>query len=181
MRKTVSRLTLLGALGVGVAVLPGCSSAWWQTVTSNPALSVQEFEATISIATNAAELAWPAILQAIPPAQQSADNLQFQNALAAVNHAEEILNDGVNAAIAAEQSNPDFTTLMQAVTDAVGQVVAIVDEYTVAPAPTDAGILDAAPPAPSLSPKVRVSVSVSSVADMHAAYNSLSRWGVKVK
>ncbi len=182
MRKTIASLSVVVALGAGAATLPGCASAWWQNIVNNPVESVQQFEAAINVAVSAAQLAWPAILPAIPAASQAQAQQQFSNAVAAVNHALQALNDGVNAAVAAQQSNPDFTALMQAVSDAVVQVVAIVDEYSgtqPAPAPVaDAG----APPAPaSLAVAPKAPAAATNVADLHAAYKSLSRWGVKVK
>lgn len=180
MRKTLITFAMACALGTGVAVVPGCSSTWWQQFKSDPVAQVQTFEAAINVAVSAAQLAWPAILPALPAASQAQAQQQFANAVTAVNHAEQVLNDAVNAAVAAQQSNPDFTALMQAVSDAVAQVVAIVDLYTqAAPAPADAG----APPPPAAGgAKVALSGSAATnVADMHAAYNSLSRWGVKVQ
>jgi hypothetical protein len=171
MRKSLVSVTVMIALGAGIA---GCGSAWWQQVTSNPALDVQTFESAIQIAVNAAQLAWPAILSAIPAANQVVANQQFQNAVSAVNHGEQVLNDAVNAAAAVGQTNPNFTALMQAVSDAVGQVVAIVSTYTVPVPATDAG-------APSVSNPAAPSISAGDVADLHAAYVSLTRWGVTVR
>ena len=171
MRKTLVALTVSTILGTG----PGCAAftSWWQTFENDPVAQVQTFEATIQVALNAAELAWPAILPVIPAASQAQAQLQFTNAVSAVNHAEQVLNDGVNAAVAAKQSNPNFTALMQAVSDAVSQVVAIVDLYNgTAGVVGDAGLAAVAGKAPA---------AAQSVADLHAAKASLSRWGVKVK
>ncbi len=182
MRKTFASFTLVAALGLGAAALPGCNSAWWQNITSNPVEAVQEFEAGINVAVSAAQLAWPAILQAIPAANQAQAQQQFTNALSSVNHAMQLLNDGVNAAVAAQTSNPNFTALMQAVSDAVAQVVAIVDTYTgtqPAPAPTPA--VDAGPAVAAVVYSPKVPTAVGNVTDMHAAYSSLSRWGVTLK
>lgn len=177
MRKTLVTFAMACALGTGVAVVPGCNSAWWQNFQNDPVAQVQTFEATVQIAINAAELAWPAILPAIPADKQAAVNQQFMNAVAAVNHAEQALNDAVNAAVAAKQANPNFAVLMQAVSDAISQVIAIVDLYmqpTPPAPPSDAG-------APAVAMKGVGATAASSVADLHAAYNSLSRWGVKIQ
>jgi hypothetical protein len=176
MRKTLVTLALAGALGIGTLADTGCNSAWWQNFKNDPVQQVQTFEAAISVATNAAQLAWPAILQAISAASQAQAQQQFTNALAAVNHAEQVLNDAVNAAVAAQQPNPDFTALMQAVSDAVAQVVAIVDLYSgQAPSPAPDG------GAPAAAKVALNGAAATSVADMHTAYNSLSRWGVKIQ
>ena len=180
MRKTIVSVAVACALGTGVAVIPGCSSTWWQNFQQNPVEQVQTFEAAVEVGLNAAELAWPAILPALPASSQAQAQLQFTNAVSAVNHALQALNDGVNAAVAAQQANPNFTALMQAVSDAVAQVVAIVDLYTQSAPVADGG---AAPPPPPAAGGMKVALSggaASSVADLHAAYNSLSRWGVKI-
>jgi hypothetical protein len=175
MRKIIPALALTLTLGAGAALIPGCNSAWWKAFEADPIAQVQSFEAAVQIGINAAELAWPAIYAAIPAASQPAAQQQFTNALAAVNHALQALNDGVNAAVIAQQSNPNFTALMQAVSDALSQVAAIVDLYTGGPPATaDAGTATAAN---SKMP----AAAAGSVADLHAALKSLTRWGVKVK
>jgi hypothetical protein len=180
MRKIFVTLSMVVGLTASFVVVQGCNPSWWQQVTTNPVEAVQEFEAAISVAVSAAQLAWPAILPSIPVASQAQANTAFENALSAVNHAEQALNDGVNAAVIAQQSNPDFTALMQAVSDAVGQVVAIIDEFM---KPSPAPVADAgAPPAPA--PVAALSLKASAahnVADLHASYSSLSRWGVRTK
>lgn len=190
MRKTFVTFALACAVGAGAIADTGCNSAWWQNFKNDPVEQVQTFEATIQVAVSAAELAWPAIVQAIPPASQAQANLQFQNAVTAVNHGLQALNDAVNAAVAAQQPNPDFSALMQAISDAVNQVIAIVDLYSQQPAAPDAGppppppASDAGPaPAPSVAMKAAPlsATTRGNIADLHSAYNSLTRWGVKIK
>lgn len=181
MRKSIIIAALVAAVPVMGATVAGCNSAWWQNFQSNPVEQVQTFEATVQVALNAAQLAWPAILPAIPAASQAQANLQFTNAVTAVNDAMQVLNDGVNAAVAAQQPNPNFATLMQAVSDAISQVIAIVDLYTQSPAPVADG---GAPPPPPVAAGQKVAIAGSTatnVSDLHKAYNSLARWGVKIQ
>lgn len=178
------RKTFVAAFAVVTltAAVPGCAAfnTWWQSFENDPVAQVQTFEAATQVAINAAELAWPAILPTIPQANQAQAQLQFNNAVTAIDDAEQALNDGVNVAVIAKTSNPNFTALMQAVTDAVSQVTAIVDLYsgtTIPVAVADAGTAGAA--AASIS--VKAPLAAGNVLTLHKAKASLSRWGVKVK
>jgi hypothetical protein len=51
---------------------------------------------------------------------------RLQQAIFAANHAILALEDAEQAAVAANLSNPDFTAVLSQVSDAVGQVIAIV-------------------------------------------------------
>jgi hypothetical protein len=93
-----------------------------------------------------------------------------------VNHAEQILNDAVLAAQAAQQSNPNFTTLMQAVGDALSQVIAIVDTYTQSPTP----VADGGAPASVPKKIVLTGPIMNNIVDLKNAYSSLKSWGVKL-
>lgn len=162
MRKSISLFVTLAAL---VGLIPGCNSAWWQDFVNNPGEQVTSFEATVQVGVNAAELAWPTILQAIPPANQAAAQQQFTNALAAINTAEQVLNNAVNAAVAAQTPNPNFMALMQDVTNAVNEIISIIDLYNGSATSVDAGAHAVAP----------------SVATLHSSYQSLTHYGVKLK
>ncbi len=177
MRKTLVAFTVVAL----AATVPGCAAftSWWQTFENDPVAQVQTFEAATQVAINAAELAWPAILPTIPAANQAQAVLQFNNAITAIDDAEQALNDGVNVAVIAKSSSPNFTTLMQAVTDAVSQVTAIVDLYsgtTIPVASADAGAAAAAPVIASKAP-----AAAGNVLSLHKAKASLSRWHVQVK
>lgn len=172
MRKSLASFALLGTIGVAAAALPGCNSSWWQNFQNDPVEQVQSFETSVQVGLNAAQLAWPAILAALPPANQAAANTQFVNGIAAVNHGLQALNDAVAADVAAQGPTPNFVSLMQAVSDAMGQIIAIVDLYNgSAPPAGDAG-------APSVG---KAPAAAPSIADLRASYKGLSRWGVKLK
>jgi enamine deaminase RidA (YjgF/YER057c/UK114 family) len=144
MKKIVVVSSLALALGFGGTL--GCSAAstWWQNFQSNPVAQVQSFESTVQIGLNSAQVAWTFLQPYLPPAQAAQINQTFENVVATVNHSLTLLNDAVSAAIAAQQPNPNFSALMQAVSDAFNQVLAIIAQYTTQPT-ADGG----APPAPA--------------------------------
>ena len=145
----------------------GCNSAWWQSFVSNPVLQVQTFEQGVQVVLNEAQLAWAVVLPLLPAANVAAITQQYENALFAVNHAVKVLNDAVTAAVSAQTSNPNFSALMAAVTDAIGQVLAIVNQYNTN-SPIDAGaILSATKGAPSSA--------TSGTAALADAYDGLAK------
>lgn len=164
MRKYV----LAALLGIASVSVAGCNSAWWQNFANDPVQGVQTFESAIQVSITGAQLAWPAIVASLPPANQAEATKQFTLAISAVNHALQVLNDGVTAAVNLKSPSPNFNTLMQTVSDAVAQVIAVVDQFktqrTVSVTP------GATPPAPP-----------PGYEDMKASYASLKSFGVKVK
>jgi hypothetical protein len=168
MKKFVLVTSLSAVLAFGTV---GCSSPWWQQITSNPAAAVQQFEAAAQVAIDGAQIAWATLKPLLPPATAQAIDGQFLKAVSSVNHALQVLNDAVAAAEAAKQANPDFMTLMQAVSDAVGQVIAIVQTYvTLPPLAADAGT-------PGVSaPKLIVADACPGYADLLSAHASMKRF-----
>jgi leucyl aminopeptidase (aminopeptidase T) len=139
MRKpTLYALALMASIPVLGATV-SCNSAWWKNFESNPVAEVQSFEQGVQVVLNDAQLAWTIVQPYLPPATAAAINLQFNNAVFAVNHALVALNDAVQAAVAAQNPNPDFSAMMASVTDAIAQVIAIIDQYTNLQIVTDGG------------------------------------------
>jgi len=134
MNRKKSLVVLVGTLALFTvtAVLAGCAevSTWWQNFQSNPVAQVTTFEQGAQVALSGAQVAFNLLLPRLAPADQAQAMTDFNNALATVNHALVALNDAVTAAADAKQANPDFSGAMAAVTDAVNQVIAIVDQYT---------------------------------------------------
>lgn len=106
----------------------GCSSAWWQNFQSNPVAAVQAFEATTQTALTIAQQAWSALSPLLPLNILAQVQPRYQQAMIAANAALTALSDAVQAAIDVQNPNPDFTAAIQAVADAVDQVVAIVND-----------------------------------------------------
>ena len=132
MRKSFIALALVASVPLLGATV-SCGSAWWANFESNPEAQVTAFEQGVQVVLNDAQLAWSIVQSFLPTATAASINTQFTNAVFAVNHALAALNDAVQVAVAAQNATPNFTTLMAAVTDAVGQVIAIIDQYTNTP------------------------------------------------
>lgn len=139
-------------LAMGAATI-GCSqvSQWWQNFQSNPVAQVQSFEQAVQVGLSDAQVAWAIVQPFLPVAQAAQITQQYENAVYAVNGALQVLNDAVQAAIAAQQPSPDFSSLMTAVTNAVSTVISIVAQYVNnAPVPPPLPTVDGgAPPAPA--------------------------------
>jgi hypothetical protein len=123
---------LLRSLAVAflLSVVPttaGCAS-WWQAITQNPAAAVSEFVAYVQGFIPTAQAIWALISPALgaDSAQATAD---FNNSILTLENSLTALQDAVKAAIAAQQPNPDFTTLIQAVQDAVSKVIATIQAW----------------------------------------------------
>jgi hypothetical protein len=168
MKKLLLTLTLFATLVLG----SGCATLqnWWDQFKSNPVEYVQTFEQGVQVAISDATIAFQIIVQYLPANVQVQAQTDFDNAVVSVNHALTALSDAVQAAMDAQQPNPDFTALITAVTSAVQQVIAIINQYTNAP-PAPPSAIAALPPRPTSPP---------GLADAQAILSSLqSRYGVK--
>jgi hypothetical protein len=126
---TVLALAFLAAAPL-TAVTTACGSAWWQQFESNPEAQVQAFETGVQLVLSDAQIAWGIAQPFIPASSLQTVTTQYNNAVFAVNHAISVLNDAVTVAVNAQNATPSFTALMAAVTDAVTNVLAIIDQYT---------------------------------------------------
>jgi hypothetical protein len=145
--KKVKLFAVMCLLSV-VTVSAGCAAttAWWENFEANPVAQVQTFEQGVQVTLSGATIAFTVLLPKLPAADQAAATTDFNNAVVSVNHALQALNDAVTAAVDAKQANPNFAGAIAAATDAVNQVIAIVDQYTKkvpAPAPALPGLADA--------------------------------------
>ena len=161
---TVLALAFLAAAPL-TAVTTAGGSAWWQQFESNPEAQVQAFETGVQLVLSDAQIAWGIAQPFIPASSLQTVTTQYNNAVFAVNHAISVLNDAVTVAVNAQNATPNFTTLMAAVTDAVANVIAIVDQYTNTPVVSDAGV-----PATANSSKAPMSPAL---ADAHTGLASL--------
>lgn len=156
MRKTIFTVVLVATMGVS-----GCAT-WWQNFQNDPVASIHSFEQGVQIVLSDAQIAWVVVQPMLPAANAAQITTQYNNAVFAVNHALTALNDAVNAAAAAKQPNPDFSKLMVAVTDAVGQVLAIIDQYKTSTAP-------------SAGTAVKAPVSIPALDEAHAGLDNIKK------
>ncbi len=170
------KLIVVGALVTTLVGTAGCATleAWWQNFENNPAEQAQTIAQTAQVALNGAQAAWNTILPLIPQAAQAQANALFINAVATANHAITGLLDALTAAADAKQSNPNFAGAIAAVSDAVDQVLAIINQYTGAGTTVDGGAPTAAP-----SVVVKVVGPVPGYADLVDASKRLHRFAGK--
>lgn len=157
------------ALGATVA----CSSTWLQNFQNNPVEQIQVFESGVHTALASAQVAWSFVQPFLPAASAAAITQQYENAVFAVTHALTVLDDGVTAALAAQQTNPDFTALTAAVTNAVAQVIAIIDQYK-GVVPPDGGVI-AVPDAGSSAPGSAAVVTLPGLEDARTRLTALKQ------
>lgn len=131
----MKKLSFICALAALIAILPGCATltTWWDNFKSNPIEQVQTFEAGVAIAVSDATVAFQVVKNYLPANVQVQAQNDFNSALVTINNAESALNNVVQAAVDAGQTNVNFTALITAVNNAIQAIVAIVNQYTTAP------------------------------------------------
>lgn len=127
---------------VVVVSTTGCGSTWWQDFKSNPVAKVQVFETTVQSAMSIADVTWNSVKVYLPPDVSMRAQAKYDVAVVAVNHAIGLLNDAVQVAAETQNTTPDFSKLIQAVSDAVTQVIGVINEFKgmAAPAQLGAGV-----------------------------------------
>jgi hypothetical protein len=93
-----------------------------------------------------ADVSWNSIKPYLPAETLVKVQPRYDQAVLTVNKSLLILDDAVQVAIEAKNPNPDFSKLIAAVSDAVVQVVAIINEFKATPTP--ATISSTTPPKP---------------------------------
>jgi hypothetical protein len=110
-----------------VTMTTGCA-AWWQEFQNNPGQAIGQFISYVQSFLQAAQSIWTMIMPLLGTNAPSANAL-FNDAMVTANNSLAALQDGVNAAIEAKQSNPDFGKLMADVQDAVAHVETIIQQF----------------------------------------------------
>jgi hypothetical protein len=128
----VLSITLLALTATGCS---GCASSWWQNFQQNPVAQVQLFETGVQTTLSTAEAVWADVTPFLPADVLAKAQPIYNDAVVTVNDSLAALNDALTAAAAAGTPNPDFSTLIKAVEDAVAKVIAIIDQYKGTPAP----------------------------------------------
>jgi len=133
MKNRFAMLLLVLTTALTAVGCSGCNSAWWQNFKNDPVAQIQLFEQTEQTALNDADVVWQSVKMYLPADVQIKAQLRYDQAVFAVNKATALLNDAVQVAVQAQTANPDFSKLIQAVSDAVAQVVALINEFKNAP------------------------------------------------
>lgn len=131
---------LVPLLALSLVVSPaGCASSWWAEVKANPVQASSELAEYVQLFVSTAQVLWKAVAPLIGASDQAAANTAFNDAVVTLNSALGVYEDAVRAAQAAEQPNPDFSSLISNIEDAAAKVMAVVTQYRQQPAATGAG------------------------------------------
>jgi hypothetical protein len=103
--------------------------AWWQQFKSDPLAVITTFIQRAEIVLQTAETIFQTILPLIPAAQQATVQVDFQKADLAAKDSLSALQDAEQTAADVQQNPPDFSKAEADVTNAIGQVIAIIDEF----------------------------------------------------
>jgi len=149
------------ALALILSVSAGCAttSAWWKDFTENP---VTQTESILSIASGVQAIAgitFNQILNQIPVERRPDARKRFDHADMALTKAIVVVRDAVTAAAQAKEDKPDFTLVLNNVTDAIAQIKVIVTEVKglVAAPVAMAAAADAGAPVAAAAPEVDTS------------------------
>lgn len=154
-----TRMKPIFAFFLSLAVAVGaCAPTGQPTVPTNTIASAESAAQTATTVVSDAQAVWPIVYAFLPTAQQSVAQDAFNKAIFTANHAILALNDAIQVAIAANNPNPDLGTVISQVTDAVAQLVAIVQG-------TNAG--------PTLQVRARTASGVDAMVDMQTAADRL--------
>jgi hypothetical protein len=137
MKKKLIALTLAVALTTGATA--GCNTAWWSALTNNPVATAQAFEQSVQAVLNIAEATWSGIALFLPSATLATAQPLYNKAVIAVNAALTALNDAIQAAAAVQGPAPNFTALMQDVSNAVTQLQTVIAQFQSSSSSTPAG------------------------------------------
>jgi len=107
-------------------LLAGCAQP---VVPTNVIGAAEDVAQTAQVVISDAQAVWPVIYASIPAANQAAAQAAFNQAVFAANHADLALDDAISVAIAADSTNPDLTAVISSVSDAVAQIIAIVQTF----------------------------------------------------
>lgn len=121
-------LAALTALPAASATLSGCTPA-----ASPVTVAIAIAQGIVDTATTVvadAQAVWPVVLASIPATAQAQAQADFNQAVLTTNHCILVLEDAIAAAVAASTTNPDFGTVFNDLSNAVGQIIQIVDQFS---------------------------------------------------
>lgn len=163
----LARILALAAT-LSVLILPPAATTACNEpiVPTNAIQGAQEAAQTAAAVVADAEVVWPIVYAAIPAASQAAAQSAYNEGIFTANHAILALNDAIAAAIAANTPNPNFTTVIGQLSDAVASIVQIVQSFM-------------SSAAPAVAAHTRTAGGVDAVADMSLASTKLKALTLK--
>lgn len=137
-KKIGKALTVVLALSM-VPAAGACSA--WTSFLQNPAGAISTLLQYVQIFLQTAAAIWNIIFPLIPVAAQAQAEADYANAVYTISQGEAALEDGLKAAAAAGQSNPDFSQLIASIQGAVDALANIISKWGGGNALGDAGAL----------------------------------------
>lgn len=127
----MKKLLVSLVIATSLLITPGCSSSWWTNITNDPGAAVDDFITQVNTYLPAATVVFDVVVSALPVADQAPARAAFAKAVALVEHTVQILHDAVQAARDAKQPIVNVQALINDVVDAVQQVVAVIDSFSI--------------------------------------------------
>jgi hypothetical protein len=131
-RRSALRSIIHGTLGLVAVAATGsisaCNAEWWQNLTSNPG-AAQQFISYVTTFLQAVASIWGIVSPLIPSTAQQQAQVDYANAVFTVDQGVAVLEDGLKAAAAAKQSNPDFSAVIANVQAAIDALMKIVSQW----------------------------------------------------
>ena len=125
MRHLFATLALVAALST-----TSCA-AWYQQFKDNPVAFVDDFTAKTNIIVADLTATFNDIVVNLPADKQAEARHRWQQGITALTAAEKALRAGVDAAVIAQQSQPNWAGLVADVVTAVQNIIKIVDVFRI--------------------------------------------------
>lgn len=113
-----------------VGATTGCAavSQWWQLFQQDPAANISSFVQYVEGFIQTARAIWD-LISPILGANTQSGNAAFNSAIVTLEDSLAALQDGVQAAVIAQTTSPDFSQLIAKVQDAVAQVIGVIQTW----------------------------------------------------
>jgi hypothetical protein len=120
-----------GALAFLAFVVQGCAAvtSWWQQFLANPAATVSALVQYVQGFITTAQTFWNMFIAPSLGENSASATATFNNLIVTAGNALAALEDAVQAAVLAQQPNPNFAQLIAAVQDAVAQIFATIQKW----------------------------------------------------
>lgn len=121
---------LISFLLIGLTLsATGCSTAWWANFKKDPVAQTESILQTVATIVSIATAVFGEVKQALPVDQQAKAQAEFDNGLLAVDATIDAARSLVAVAADAQQSNPDFTKVLNDLSTAVTNLQNVVATY----------------------------------------------------
>jgi hypothetical protein len=123
-----------------ITTIAGCSPAWWQAASDNPAMVASSLSVQVHTFLGSAEIVYAAASALLPADKKAEVDAQYQKATLAVNHALTALEDAAQVAQETHADKPNLAKEVSGVLAAVQELSTIVDLFKSIAAPKVGGV-----------------------------------------